>query len=159
MQQNDAVFHAVCGALGQDSFDLAVELTKEERDNVVQIVTSGILSGKVDFTASAKAKYDTDAKVKGYVGGMVSNHLRKDKRLNGGAKFEVKNPGSRSGAGDDQLKALKALRSTLSDADAITEIDAAIFSRTAELNSAKVAKKVKTINLDALPEALRHLVK
>lgn len=159
MQQNDAVFHAVCGALGQDSFDSVVELTSAERDNVIQIVTTGILSGKVDFSAQAKAKYDTDAKVKGYVAGMVSNHLRKDKRLNGGMKFEVKSPGSRTGSGDDQLKALKALRSTLTDVDAIAEIDAAIHARTAELTSVKAAKKIKTINLDALPEALRHLVK
>ena len=155
MKQNDAVFGACVIVLGQDSFSTAVELTKEQRIQVVAMVTDGIMSGKVDFSAEARAKHDTEAKVKGYVGGMVSNHLRKDKRLNGGEKYEAKAPGSRAGSGDEQLKALKALRASLTEASDIASVDTAIEARLSEIT----VKKTVAINIDALPEEFRHLVK
>ena len=158
MKQNDAVFQAVCSVFEQDGFDGAVELTKQQKDSVVSIVTEGILNGSVDFSTEAKAKHDTDAKVKAYTNGMVSNHLRKDKRLNGGEKYEAKNPGSRSGNGDEQLKALRALKSTLTSTEDIEAIDQAIGTRLAEIQSAK-AKPTAPININALPEAFRHLAK
>ena len=156
MKQNDAVFQAVCGVLDAQSFDSAVELTKEQRASVIGIVTQGIMNGQVDFSAEAKAKYDTDAKVKSYTTGMVSNHLRKDKRLNGNTKYEIKNPGSRAGSGDDQLKALKALRSTITDSENLTAIDEAIANRTAEVQASK--QKTVVIDAEALPEHLRYLL-
>ena len=55
-------------------------------------------------------KYSTIEKMRSYASGLVNNWFRKDIRLNGGMKYEVKNPGSRQGAGDQQLKALKTLR-------------------------------------------------
>lgn len=157
MKQNDAVFSAVCEVLGQSSFSQAVSLSKEQRGQIIEIVTDGILNGRVDFSSEAQAKYNSPDKVRGYTSGMVNNHLRKDKRLNGGAKYEAKNPGSRAGQGDAQLKAMKALRSQLTDSDSVAEIETAIENRIAELKAAKV----KTIAFDAsaLPEHLRHLVK
>lgn len=155
MKQNDAVFQAVCSVLNSTGFDGAVELSKDQRESVIAMVTEGIIAGTVDFSAEARIKHDTPAKVKGYTGGMVSNHLRKDKRLNGGVKYEIQNPGSRAGSGDDMLKALKALRSTLTDDDAIASIDEAIDNRIAELS----VKKTVTIDVSALPEEFRHLVK
>ncbi len=157
MKQNDAVFGAVCAVLGNDQFETAVELTKEQRETVISIVTDGIISGTVDFSAEAKAKYDTPAKVKSYTSGMVSNHLRKDKRLNGGTKYETKNPGSRAGQGDDQLKAMRALRSKLTDPEQIALVDAEIAARTEAIRAAKV--KAVEINISSIPEHLRHLVK
>jgi hypothetical protein len=154
MKQNDAVFQAVCLVLKADGFNSAVELTKEQRDSVVGMVTEGIMSGLVDFSAEAKAKHDTEAKVRSYTTGMVSNHLRKDKRLNGGEKYEIKNPGSRTGSSDPALKALKALRTTITDEEQIKLIDEAIEARTAEIT---VTKKV-TIDPESLPEHLRHLI-
>jgi hypothetical protein len=156
MKQNDAVFQAVCSVLDSNSFDSAVVLTKDQRESVVEMVTEGILSGKVDFSAEAKAKHDTPAKVKSYTVGMVSNHLRKDKRLNGNTKYEIKNPGSRAGAGDKQLQALKALRSTITDDQALADIDEAIANRTAEIAAEK--QKAVEINADAIPEHLRYLL-
>lgn len=156
MKQNDAVFQAVCSVLDSKSFDSAVVLSKEQRDSVVSIVTEGLMSGAVDFSNEAKAKYDTEAKVKSYTTGMVSNHLRKDKRLNGNTKYEIKNPGSRAGSGDDQLKALKTLRSTITDEATLAEIDEAIASRAAEIQASK--QKTVVINPDAIPEHLRHLL-
>ena len=76
-------------------------------------------------------------------------------RLNGSEKYEAKNPGSRAGSGDEQIKALKALKSTLTSLEDIEAIDKAIETRTAEI------KPIKTvaINVNALPEAFRHLAK
>ena len=157
MKQNDAVFQAVCSVLESTGFDSAVTLTKAERDSVVSIVTNGIINGEVDFSAEAKAKHDSEAKIKSYTTGMVSNHLRKDKRLNGDTKYEIKSPGSRAGAGDPTLKALKALRSTITDDEQLASIDEAIETRQAEVSVTK--QKTVAINVEALPEEFRHLVK
>lgn len=157
MKQNDAVFQVVCLVLGQDGFSAKVELTEKERAEVVSLVTAGIIAGNVDFSAEAKAKYDTEAKVRSYTVGMVNNHLRKDKRLNGGEKYIIKNPGSRAGQADKQLKAMRALRATLTDATEIKLVDEAIERRAAEIKAAKV--KTTEININALPEQFRHLVR
>jgi len=155
MKQNDAVFQAVCSVLGAQSFDSKVLLTKEQKQSVIAIVTEGILAGQVDFSTEAKTNHDTPAKVKSYTGGMVDNHLRKDKRLNGGEKYEIKNPGSRSKS-DPTLRALKTLQSTQEpDSDSWHQIEAAIYDRQMELSKAKTVE----IDLSALPEEFRHLVK
>jgi hypothetical protein len=134
-----------------------VSLTKEQRAEVIGIVTDDIMSGGTEFSAEAKAKYTTRDDVKGYVNGMVSNWLRKDTRLNGGSKYETKNPGSRAGSGDEVLKNLKALKSTLTDESHKAAVDEEIKKRTDELAAAKA--KTVTIDLDKIPEALRHLIK
>lgn len=154
MKQNDAVFQAVCQVLGQTNFDQAVVLTTDQRKQVIEIVSKGICEKKVDFSTEASEKYNTFDKVKTYTSGMVSNHLRKDKRLNCNTKYEAKNPGSRTGQGDEMLKNLKALRSQLTDLQHIQAVDEKIAERTNELS-----KKTVTIDIDKLPEELRHLVK
>jgi hypothetical protein len=155
--QKQSVFVAVCAVLNESDINRAVTLTKEQRAEVIGMVTDSIVAGETEFSAEAKAKYATRDDVKGYVNGMVSNWLRKDLRLNGGSKYETKNPGSRAGSGDAVLKNLKALKSTLSDKAHIEAVDEEIEKRQAELAEAK-AKSV-TINVDKIPEALRHLIK
>ena len=83
---------------------------------------------------------------------MVSNWIRKDLRLNGGEKYETKNPGSRAGQGDDQLKNLKALKAQ--HPEHATEIDVEIAKRVAELGLAK-KKNTVTVDLDKIPAELR----
>lgn len=156
MKQNDAVFQAICSVLDANGFDGAVSLTKEQRSTVVTMVTEGILASQVDFSPAAKAKYDTDAKVREYTTGMVSNHMRKDKRLNGGEKYEIKNPGSRAKK-DPAIESMKLLQAQYEEgSDAWHEIASAIYDRETELNAAKV--KTPVINVEALPENLRHLL-
>jgi hypothetical protein len=156
--QKQSVFVAVVQVLnlGNDHKG-KVELTKEQRKSVIELVTDSIMGGETEFSAEAKAKYKTREDVKGYVNGMVSNWLRKDLRLNDGTKYETKNPGSRAGSGDEVLKSLKALRTTLTDPDHIEAVDQSIAERQAEIAAAKA--KTVTINVDLIPEALRHLVK
>lgn len=146
-KQKDAVFNAVCAVKGATEFSSAVELTKEERASVQSSLITGFQNGSIAYQGDA-----TDAtKLSSYVSGLVSNWLRKDKRLNGGVAYVAKNPGTRTGAGDESLKAMRALQSSLTDEDARAEIQAEIDRRVAEL------KPKKVINVAALPESLRHL--
>lgn len=154
--QKEAVFSAVCSVLNQDSFDEAVELTKEERATVIEIVTQGFANGEVELSEAAQSKYDSDSKLKTYTNGLVSNWLRKDKRLNGGVKHTIKNPGSRAGAGDAILKNLKLFKSTLTDAEHIAAVDQEIEKRMEQLKAER-AKKVE-IDMTLIPADLQDLV-
>lgn len=155
-KQNDAVFAAVCLVLSAQSFDQAVVLDSDQRKQVVDIVAKGIFNKEVDFSDEAWAKHNTFEKIRSYTVGMVSNHLRKDKRLNGGEKYEIKNPGSRASQGDAVLKNMKALKLSLTDPDQIAAVDDAIAKREAELKAEKT--KTVTIDIDKIPEELRHLI-
>jgi len=132
-------------------------VTKDMRHSIMSIVTESIRSGETEFSAEATAKHDTEPKVRSYVSGLVNNWFRKDTRLNGGAKYVTKAPGSRAGAGDEQLKALKALRATKSDdADALTVIDAAIANRQTEIKVAKPTVTLTAEQVEALPASVRE---
>jgi hypothetical protein len=155
MTQKEAVFQAITNVLAengvdfQEGMDVKPVLTREMRAQVNTILFSGFREGKI----AAETEFN-DSDLKSYVSGLQSNWVRKDKRLNGNTKYEAKNPGSRVGQGDAQLKALRALLSTKSDADERAEIQGYIDARIAEVGKSKTV----TINVDALPEELRHLV-
>ena len=154
--QKESVFQAVIGVVGE--FEGAVSLTKDQRGEVVALVTQSILDGETEFSDSARAKYDTADKVKSYVVGMVNNWLRKDTRLNGGSKYEPKNPGSRAGSSDPVIKELRKLLSTLTDEDQRDAVQAEIDARLATIQAEKAKTKVQEINLENIPEHLRALV-
>lgn len=146
-KQKDAVFAAVSSVRGSTEFSEAVELTKEERSAVQASLVAGFQSGSIAYQGDAT---DT-TKLTSYVSGLVSNWLRKDKRLNGNVAYVAKNPGTRTGAGDESLKAMRTLLQATSDDSARAEIQAEIDKRIGEL------KPKKQINVSALPESLRHL--
>ena len=110
----------------------------------------------MEFSESAQAKYDTEAKIKTYTNGLVSNWLRKDTRLNGGVKHQIKNPGSRAGSGDEVIKNLKRLASTLSNPEQLAAVQAEIDKRLAQLKAEK-AKNVE-IDMSLIPVDLQHLI-
>ena len=153
--QKESVFGAVT-SLG---FDGAGEFkpTKDQLKEIYQIVSDEIVAGDVAFSDDAKVKYNTPELIRSkYVPGMVSNWIRKDTRLNGGEKYETKNPGSRAGRGDEVLKNLKGLRGTLSDAEQIAAVDVEITNRTNELNAAKASKKSVQVDLSKIPDDIRQ---
>lgn len=163
LNQRESVYLATMNVLADNSINFddgqtptAQELvTKEMRKSIIGIVTQSIISGETDFSTEARAKHDTEDKTRSYVSGLVNNWFRKDPRLNGSTKYVAKNPGSRQGAGDEQLKALKALRATkVDDQEAIKVIDEAIQARQAEIKSTKVAALTQA-QIDALPESIR----
>lgn len=146
--QKDAVFAAVTNVCGQQ--DGAYNPTKEERAQVNQILFAGFQAGTIEL--SADKQYD-ESGLKSYVSGLQSNWLRKDSRLNGNVKYSAKNPGSRAGSGDPQIKAMRALLATKSDPTEQSEIQSFIDKRLAEIKPAKTVE----IDVDSLPEALRHM--
>lgn len=156
--QKEAVYNAVTSVLTENNInvsegtDVSTLMTRELRSQVNQILFEGFKSGTIELDRQFN---DTD--LKGYVSGLQSNWLRKDKRLNGGNTYSAKNPGSRVGSSDPSLKAMRALLSTLTEESDKAEVQAAISARVAEINASKV-KKV-SIDSSVLPEALKSLVK
>ena len=149
MNQKEAVFMAVINVCG--TTDGQYTPTREQRAQVNAILFEGVRSGQVE----CDTEYDA-AGLKQYVSGLQSNWLRKDKRLNGGVKYEAKNPGSRAGVADPQLKNMRALLSTLTDPTERSEVEGYIATRVSEVAA---TKPVKAIDFSALPEALAKFKK
>jgi hypothetical protein len=152
MNQKEAVFAAITSVLADHGVDVEGDvgphMTKERRAQVNSILFEGFRSGRVSLDREF-----TDAELKSYVSGLQSNWIRKDSRLNGGVQYTPKNPGSRMGSGDAQLKALKSLLKIKDDPTEAAEIQRFIDKREAELRAEK-AKSV-TINVADLPAELR----
>ena len=144
MKQSDAVFAAVVSVMGQQ--DGAYKPTTEQRKQVHAILFAGFETGKIQLGREFDPEYITK-----YIPGLTSNWLNKDKRLNGGTKYEAKNPGSRTGHSDPMIKAMRGLLATKTDDSERAEIQAFIDKRLAEIAPAKTV----TINVDDLPEELK----
>lgn len=156
--QKEAVYNAVTSVLSENNItftegtDVSTLMTKELRAQVNAVLVEGFTSGSIELDRSF-----SESELKAYVSGLQSNWLRKDKRLNGGGKYTAKNPGSRVGASDPQLKAMRQLLSTLTtDADK-AEVQSAINSRVSEIQASK-AKKV-SIDTSVLPDSLKKYSK
>lgn len=132
MSQKEAVFQAVTNVCG--TMDEAYHPSKEQRASVNQILFEGFRSATIE----CERDY-TDSELKAYVSGLQSNWLRKDKRLNGNVQYVAKNPGSRAGSTDPQIKAMRVLLSTQEDPTKRTEIQAFIDKRLGEIKPAKSA--------------------
>jgi len=155
INQKEAVYAAITSVLENaghsmpaEGIDVATVMSKELRAQVNQILFEGFRAGSIEL-----GKEFSDSDLKAYVSGLQSNWIRKDKRLNGGTQYVAKNPGSRAGSGDAQLKNMKALLSTLEvGTPDYNEVQQYITARIAEIASTKA--KV-TVDFASLPEALR----
>ena len=112
LSQKDGVFSAIQSLLKEHKIKFTneskLELTKDQKSIVYNLVSVGLHEGHIVLSDGARSKYNSVDKLrKEYVPGLVSNWIRKDKRLNGNVEHEIKNPGSRSGQGDDKVKQLK----------------------------------------------------
>lgn len=145
MNQKEATYNAICAVTGHKG-DGAVSISKEQRAQVNMILFDAFRAGKISLDREF-----TDAELKQYVSGLQSNWIRKDKRLNGGIKYTAKNPGSRAGSGDPQLKAMRALQSTLTTEEDKQEVQAHIDARISELEFSKQP----TIDFSVLPADLQ----
>ncbi len=145
MKQSEAIFQAVQntynenGVHFEEGMDVESTFTKELRGQVHEIVCEGFQSGRIDFadTPSNKAKLADRAKLSAYVSGLISNWVRKDPRLNGSVKYVAKNPGSRAGQSDEQMKTLRALAKQFAGTEKEGLINAQIEKRRTELAAAK----------------------
>ena len=146
LTQGEAVYNAIQSIQSFDDGD-KVSLSKEEKAQVVQILSAGFEAGEIRLSEVACHKYlgeGNEQALKTYVGGLINNWTRKDLRMNGGPKYEPKDPGSRAGSGDALVKNLKALKASgqVTDEDKMAELDTAIANRIAEVKASK-AKKVE----------------
>lgn len=145
MTQKEAVFQAICNVTGHKG-EGQVVISKEQRGQVNAILFEGFRAGQIELDREY-----TDSDLKSYVSGLQSNWLRKDKRLNGGVAYTAKNPGSRAGSTDPQLKAMRALLSTLTDETERAEVQGYIDARVAEI---QYSKQAKSVDFSALPADL-----
>lgn len=157
ISQKEAVKSAISQVLTEagvkfdDNSNFKDILTREYRAQVNQILFEGFRAGTITLK-----KEKSDSELKEYVSGLVSNWLKKDMSLSGGVAYVVKNPGSRAGSTDPQIKALRALMKM--KPDQATEIQGYIDARLETINASKPTKtKTVKVDVEALPEALRHL--
>jgi hypothetical protein len=163
MNQRTAVCNALIAVLADRgaSYELNGEtpikevLTKKDIETVNAFIFAGFRKGEIEMSADSKEKYADDQKMKTYVSSLVNNWVRKAPEFNNDSVYQAKNPGSRKGSGDEQVKTMKALLAQTTDAGHKTLIQAAIDKRIAEI------KPTATVEIDSskLPESLRHLVK
>ena len=144
MNQKEATYAAVVNVTGFNGEGICSP-SKEQRAQISAILIEGFKTNQITLEAEF-----TDTELKNYVSGLLSNWLRKDTRLNGDVKYQAKNPGSRAGSSDPQLKAMMTLFSTLTDESEKKEVMTYIDARKAELNVAKV----KVIDYSVLPADL-----
>lgn len=151
--QKQAVYVAILSVLKEngvhfeDGMNVAPIMTREYRAVVNAILFEGFRSGSIQLDREFN-----DTELKAYVSGLQSNWIRKDTRLNGDTKYVAKNPGSRQGSGDAQVKAMKALLTTLTSDEDKAEVQQAIDARLAEIEA---TKPKASIDFNALPESLK----
>lgn len=153
MTQNEAVFQAVLAVFGnKGELDGAVpetgKWTDDQKNKVYGMLMQSFKAGEWDKNSGGQ----DEAAVMKYIPGLVNNHVRKDTRLNGGTKYEVKRPGIRTGSGDESVKAMRTLLSMTTDPAAKQAIQAEIDKRL------ETIKPKTVIDVEKLPESLRHLV-
>ncbi len=147
MNQRNGVYAAICAVLGTiPSQSQPVELTPSQKKEAIDRIVYGLCTGEIEY----KGGPPTPEVAAKYVPGLLNNWMRKDKRLNGNTDYVAKNPGSRTGAGDEQLKNLKALLAIHKDPEIRKQVQAAIDQRTEEM------KPKFAIDLNNLPEHLRQ---
>lgn len=150
--QKAAVYTAVVSVLTEagikfeDGMNVTPHMTRELRSQVNAILFEGFKSGSIQLDRAF-----SDSELKAYVSGLQSNWLRKDSRLNGDTKYVAKNPGSRQGSGDAQLKAMRALLNSLTSEEDKAEVQQAIDARIADITKTKTP----SINFEVLPESLK----
>jgi len=132
MKQKDAVYSAFT-------------TTNGDKKAMTELLVTQFNEGLVDLSSPQKD-------IKKYVIGLINNWMRKDTRLNGGIKYEIKNKGIRSGSSDPVVKNLKALlvQDGITDEQKIaiqSEIDKRIVA-------SKVVKK-PTVDMSVIPADIK----
>ena len=134
---------------------LADVLNSDDKKQARAILFEGFKAGEIAMTEQAKVKYlHDDTALSKYVSGLLDNWIRKNTEFNNGQAYVTKNPGSRAGSGDEQVREMRKLLKVTSDEQARALIQQAITERLAAIKP----ESTVTINADALPEHLRHLV-
>jgi hypothetical protein len=159
ISQKQAVVNAVKKVLGS-SYDTSEpvrrKLTPDNVKFIKQEVYDGIINGSVAYS---KDNSDLEG-VKKYVPGLVSNHLRKAKELNGNVKFNattqkhIENDYNT----DPVVKQLEERISTMTPGSPQYKSVSAAIKHAKKWNS-EIEKELKPFNLEEMPEELQDLTK
>jgi uncharacterized protein YqgV (UPF0045/DUF77 family) len=163
MNQRTAVCNALISVLTERGvkYELNGEtpiksvLTEKDLETVNKLIFAGFRKGEIEMSADAKIKYADDKKMSVYVSSLINNWVRKAPEFNNDSVYAAKNPGSRKGSGDEQVKTMKALLGQTTNPDHRKQIEEAIAARIAEIKPTQVVE----IDSAKLPESLRYLVK
>jgi hypothetical protein len=124
-------------------------LSDADKKSIRDALFSMFRNDQVEMSDEAKVKYTDDSDLKSYISGLVNNWIRKAPEFNNGGKYVPKNPGSRAGSGDEQIKEMKKLFGATTDESIKATIKAAIDARIAEL------KPTVEVDYSKLPEELK----
>jgi len=159
-KQVQAVINAVTAVLGDqfipNSTSVLSSITKEQKEEIREAVLNGVFSGEVVYNGSTVDA----AAVKRYVNGMVDNHLRKSKILNGGSTYKPSGKGSKR---DPQLRELSKLLKTFEPgSDNYANVQTSISTRNSQLlaekNQKSVANVRASIDTSVLPDNLAAML-
>ena len=153
--QKDAVFTAIVTVLKANgvSFTEGETVAKEFLDKNMRAEVLNALVAK--FDAGEIAIENSQENARSYFSGTVSNWLRKDPRLNGGAKHSIKNPGSRRGQQDAMIKNLRLLQKRYETGTTeYSAIQEKIDTRLGEIK----AKNQPKVDVSVIPDDLKHLL-
>lgn len=128
-------------------------LTDADRVKIRSILFTAFRAGEIEYKEAFASKVADDKELKSYVSGLLNNWVRKAKEFNSGVKHEAKNPGSRAGNGDPEIKEMKKLLSITADPEAKATIQATIDAKLAEI---RASKQQVTVDYDQLPAELRE---
>ena len=162
-KQKTAVINTILSTLKSRGVDYELNgetsmnevLTSDDKAKCRAILLEGFMSGDIEMSDQAREKYNDESSMKTYVSGVLNNWIKKHPPFNNGQKYVPVNKGSRAGSGDEQIRELRKLLKLTNDPQATAEINQAIQDRLAEIKPSAVVE----INVDALPEHLKHLAK
>lgn len=154
--QKEAVYNTVRAVFEEHgkSFEdgQKVEMSKDMKAQCVEILVAGFENNEIELKSEQE-------NLKSYAGGLLSNWLRKDKRLNGNTTYQPENPGSRTGQSDPEVKNMRILLGTLPEGSEEYEaVSKAIDTRIAEIKAEKAKSKAKEIDASFIPAELQHLL-
>jgi hypothetical protein len=168
MKQREAVYSSTTEVLAHKGIefmpavtDVRDVVTTEIRKEVADRVVNLFKSGQVEFkgTDANQAKLSDEKLLRNYVTGLITNWFNKDPQLNGGSKYQAKNPGSRAGSGDPQLKEMRILKKhleTTGNTDGVARVEQAIQARISEIQAEK-SPALPEVSTDNLPDFLKDL--
>ncbi len=128
-------------------------LTTADKVTIRSILFTAFRAGEIEYKETFQHKVDDDKELKSYVSSLLNNWVRKAIEFNAGIKHEAKNPGSRAGNSDPEIKEMKKLLLVTADPEAQAVIQATIDAKLAEI---KASKQQVSVDYDQLPAELRE---
>jgi len=156
-----AVVDEVKNVLGEKYDVLVPSVSNLDKASITAIqgtIFDGLAAGEIEY----KGDVTNMKTLKTYANGLVTNHLRKCKQLNGNVKYEASGDGPKR---DERLRELNKVLSSGDYAEGTEEfiaVQEAIAFRKTELVQAKAAAKSQVkaseIDMSVLPPGLQDVV-